>query len=95
MYVCMYVFFLLSMLHYSGVILHTVSIHIVFQLIIGDAGLNTRHCYSFTISVNEQCTIISNYSIYTCLYIYLPYYNWSKSIEFIKFTNDFWCFVIS
>jgi hypothetical protein len=39
------------MLHYSGEILYAVSIHLVFQLILGDAELNTRHCYPFTILV--------------------------------------------
>jgi len=60
MYVCMYVFVCvyvcmyffkknISMLHYSVVILHAVSIHLVVQFNYRGAELNIRRGYPFAI----------------------------------------------
>ena len=51
MYVCMYViFYLLSMLHYSGVILHAVIIHVIGSgSFIGDAVTSFSLCIPFTV----------------------------------------------
>jgi len=44
---------LLSMLHYSGVTLHAVTIHAVGSvLFVGDAVTSLSHCIPFTISNN-------------------------------------------
>ena len=50
-YVCMYVcIFLLSMLQYSGVILHAVIIHVIGSVsFIGDAVTSLSLCIPFTI----------------------------------------------
>ena len=96
-YVCMY--FLCSMLHYCGLILHAVSIHDSFIC----RGCSDQHRIWWRQSLHSLYNLKqytnkmkhAQLEIYIYIYMYLPYYNWWKSIDFVKVRNDFRCFVIS
>jgi hypothetical protein len=68
-------------------------IHLVFQF--NYRGCKTEHQALLPLYSLNKWALYSYKWHLSFLYIYLPYYNWSKSIEFIKVKNDIWCFVIS